>query len=94
MPSGRLPEAGSDRGRRYAIAALRNAVGRVATARQGTRNYTLNTECYGIARFIADGHLTAAEIANSLAVAARQAGLPPHETECTLKSALRAGGRR
>jgi hypothetical protein len=87
-------EAGNELGRRYAMAALRNSIGRVATAQLGARNQTLNRECYGLARFIADGHLTAEEIADSLAIAARQAGLPSREAEDTLRSALRARSGR
>jgi hypothetical protein len=72
-----------DKRRRYAIAGLRHAVERVATAPDGTRNDTLNRETFGLARFLSDG---------SLAIAARHAGLGPAETAATLASALRAGG--
>lgn len=64
---------------------------RVATAPQGMRNSTLNTECFALARFIPD-LLSSGEVAHALANAALAAGLTATETEKTLISALRAGG--
>lgn len=88
------PEPGSDGARRYAIAALRNGVERVAVAPQGQRNETLNREAFGLARFIIEGSLAAAEVAEALAHAARVAGLDLREIEATLASALRARAAR
>ena len=82
--------AGGDRVRRYAIGALRRAVQRVASAPEGQRNDALNVETFSLARFIPDV-LTAAEVANALAIGARHAGLTERETAATLVSALRAG---
>lgn len=87
----RLP-AGSDATRRYAAAALRRAVERVAGAGEGTRNDALNAACYSLMRFVREGALDASEVADALAIAARHAGLAPRETAATLASALRAGG--
>jgi hypothetical protein len=81
-----------DLGRRYAVGALRRAAERVTLASEGTRNDTLNRECFALARFVGNGLLTHSEIAESLAVAARHAGLTQTETARTLASALRAGG--
>ena len=86
MPAG----ASGDTARRYGLGALRNAVERVASAGQGTRNATLNAECFSMARFI-PAVLSAAEVADALATAARHCGLPVREIATTLASALRAG---
>lgn len=94
MPERPSLEPGSERERRYAVAALRDAVRRVATAREGTRNAALNAETFSVARFIRTGALAASEIAHSLAHAALAAGLPRAEIESTLKSGLAAEVRR
>jgi hypothetical protein len=85
------PPAGSDAVGRYATAALRRAVQRVASAPEGVRNNILNAECYCLTRFVREGTLDASEIADALAIAAVHAGLTPRETAATLASALRAG---
>ncbi len=77
----------------YAVAALRNAVARVAAAAEGARNDALNAEMFALMRFVPVA-LTASEIADALAIAARHAGLTTRETAATLASALRAGGAR
>ena len=89
----RPPDAPGGR-RRYALAALRHASDRAASAPQGRRNDTLNAETFSLTRFMADGALAAEEIASAMAYAARQAGLLPHEVKGTLTSALAAGMRR
>jgi len=89
----RLQDGGSTP-RRYAVAALRRAVERVATARQGTRNDALNQQAFAMARFIRDNALDPSEVALALTCAAREAGLHPPEIEQTLASALRAGRGR
>ncbi len=86
---GRLQDGG-EKPRRYAVAALRHAVERVALAQQGTRNDTLNREAYAMTRFVSDGALAPSEIATALAYAGRQAGLEPAQIKGTLASALRA----
>jgi hypothetical protein len=80
----------TERVRRYALAALRNAVARVAAAPEGTRNSTLNAEAFGLSRLMANGSLAAAEISFAMARAAEQAGLGRAEIRSTLASALRA----
>jgi hypothetical protein len=87
-----IPCNDSDSARRYAVGALRRGAERVAVASEGTRNDTLNRECFALARFVGNGLLTPSEVALALAVAARYAGLTQTETERTLASALRAGG--
>ena len=87
-----VPPPGSNAARRYGLAALRRAVERVATAGEGTRNSRLNAETFALSRLVCEGALSAAELADSLAIAARYAGLSPRETVATIASALRAGG--
>jgi hypothetical protein len=74
----------------YARAALRNACERVAAAAPGERNDALNREAFGIARFVAQGFISASVAVTQLADAARAAGLDPPEVARTLVSALRA----
>ena len=79
--------------RRYALAALANAIDNVKTAPEGTRNVILNTEAFSLARFVAAGALSRAEIEEGLADAATEAGLRAHEVRSTLKSGIDAGIR-
>jgi len=90
--SSEITHAGPARRRHYAEAALRNAIGRVASAREGQRNDILNRELYGLLRLARAGDLSSREVAECLAVAARHAGLSAPEVQATLRSALRAGG--
>jgi hypothetical protein len=85
------PARDDSAGRRYAEAALRRAVERVATAAEGSRNIQLNAETFSLSRFVVEGLLDRAAIANSMAIAARHAGLPAAEAERTIRSAL--GGK-
>jgi hypothetical protein len=87
-----IATATPERRRHYAEAALRNAIGRVASAHDGQRNDTLNREMFGLLRLARTGDLSMREVADCMAVAARHAGLPAPETQATLRSALRAGG--
>jgi hypothetical protein len=75
----------------YAVAALRRAVERIATAREGIRNETLNAECWAMARFIPD-QLSLGAVIDALSIAASHAGLPVNEAQRTIGSALRARG--
>ncbi len=96
LPLPRQPEAGprpawrsgvgEARGERYAAAALRSAVERVAGALPGERNNTLFREAASLARLAG---LDPSEIAAALTEAALSAGLPQSEVEATIRSALR-----
>ncbi len=77
---------------RYAMAALRHAADRVATAPAGSRNNTLNAEVFALCRFIGERSLDAQSIADTLAVAALAAGLDQREIIGTISSGLRAAG--
>jgi len=87
-------ERGGEQSRRYAYAALQKAMGRVASARPGSRNHTLNAEVFAMARFIRANALAAAEVSDALAYAAQAAALDRSEITATLRSALNAGARR
>ena len=86
-----LPRAG-ERAERYAQAALLSARNRVATAGNGGRNHCLNKETYAVARFIGEGLLTTARVADYMAAAGAMAGLGEREIQATIASALRAAG--
>jgi hypothetical protein len=92
-PKSDLPQRlqeGQERHRRYALAALRNAVERVGSAPVGARNSTLNSETFALRRLSGDGPLTVHEIACAMTVAALRVGLDRSEIRNTLTSALRA----
>lgn len=76
---------------RYTHAALQRAIAAVSTAREGTRNATLNRETFALARLIGPA-LTAGDVAAVMLAAAAVAGLPPREAQLTVTSALRARG--
>lgn len=91
-PADDIANADPGRRSRYAEAALRNAIGRVAAAPQGSRNDILNRELFGLMRFTGHGDLSIRQVADAMAVAAHHAGLSAPEVHATLRSALRAGG--
>ncbi len=94
VPARPSPRPLVERGRPYAVAALRRAVEQVAAAPAGTRNSTLNTAAWSVSRFISSGQLQPSEIAEALAHAGRVAGLDRMEVQRTLASALASGARR
>ncbi len=77
---------------RYAEAALRSGRERVGRAGEGARNHTLNSEAHGLGRLVAAGLIEGQRVADALAAAALEAGLPPPEIAATLRSAFRARG--
>jgi hypothetical protein len=79
-----------DKRRNYAVAALHNATRRVAVAQNGQRNDTLNTSCWSVARFMADGSLTEGEVRDCMIAAARAANIPIREACLTIDSAIRS----
>jgi hypothetical protein len=76
---------------RYAEAALRNAIARVARAPQGQRNDMLNRETFALIRLARAGDLSVLEIAECMAVAGSHAGLTAPEVKATLQSVVRSG---
>jgi hypothetical protein len=81
-----------EHGTRYAAAALRNAVERVARAPSGSRNTMLNAEAFGLGRLVARGLLDGQAVAEALAAAAVAVGLSPREILATIRSAFAACG--
>ncbi|PBC77108.1 bifunctional DNA primase/polymerase-like protein [Streptomyces sp. TLI_235] len=72
----------------YAAAALRNEAANVATAPEGTRNWALTRAARALGRFIANGQLSRGEVEDALKAAGEAAGLPPRDTDATIRSAL------
>ena len=64
---------------------------RIADAREGTRNATLNRAAYLCGRDVAAGRMAEHEVIDRLSRAAHAAGLSKRETERTIASGLRSG---
>jgi hypothetical protein len=80
-----------DRSRRYALSALQKEHDAVASAANGSRNYTLNRAAFSLGQLIGAGLLERDEVEEALRAAAETCGLGHQETEATLKSGLEAG---
>lgn len=76
----------------YVQAAVRNGCARILRTPQGSRNSTLNSEAFALARFLAAGAIDERELVAALADAATATGLSAREIATTLASAL--GARR
>lgn len=76
---------------RYADVALQRAHADVLNAVNGTRNATLSSAAFGLARLAAADRLDWQHAARELEQAALHVGLKPAEIRDTLKSARRAG---
>jgi hypothetical protein len=85
------PLPGGAPGHAYALAALREEARRVAAARPGTRNDTLNRAAFCLGQLAAAGLLPPLPVMTSLAGAAAHAGLPPDEARRTIRSGMAAG---
>jgi len=94
VPAPRLPVSDTAQGRAYAMAALRAELDRVASARPGTRNDTLNRAAFSLGQLVAAGLIPPIPVITSLIGAARHAGLPEEEAVRTVRSGLAAGGRK
>ena len=93
-PAARLPVDDRGQGRAYAMAALRAETERVAAARPGTRNDTLNRAAFSLGQLVAAGLLPPIPVITSLIDAARYAGLPQDEAVRTVRSGMAAGARK
>ena len=82
------------RARRYFAAALVGELERVAAAREGTRNDTLNCAAFRLGQLAGAGLGTVDELSGPLLDAALQAGLPRREAVATIRSGLQAGSRQ
>src|SRR5215472_4160033 len=81
-------------GRAYALAALREETGRVAAARPGTRNDTLNRAAFCLGQLVAARLLPPLPVMTALADAAACAGLPDDEAWRTIRSGIAAGAKK
>jgi hypothetical protein len=89
-----LPIADGNLGRAYALAALREETRRVAAARPGTRNDTLNRAAFCLGQLIAARLLPPLPVMTALADAAAAAGLPEEEARRTIRSGIAAGTKK
>jgi hypothetical protein len=94
VPAPRLPVTDRAQGRAYAMAALRAETERVAAARPGTRNVTLNRAAFSLGQLVAAGLIPPIPVITSLIDAARYAGLPEDEAVRTVRSGMEAGARK
>src|SRR5919199_111763 len=77
--------------RGYAAAALASEEQQLLATPEGQRNQRLNLAAFRLARFVASGTLTQADVEDVLFDAARRLGLPDREARGTIASGLRAG---
>ena len=89
-----LPALDRAQGRAYALAAFREETRRVAEARVGTRNHTLNRAAFSLGQLVAAGLIPPLPVMTGLAGAAARAGLPPDEARRTIRSGMAAGARK
>ena len=89
-----LPVLDRAQGRAYALAAFREETRRVAQARVGTRNDTLNRAAFSLGQLVAAGLIPPLPVMTGLAEAAARAGLPDDEARRTIRSGLAAGARK
>jgi len=89
-----LPALDRVQGRAYALAAFREETRRVAEARVGTRNDTLNRAAFSLGQLVAAGLIPPLPVMTGLADAAARAGLPADEARRTIRSGLAAGARK
>ena len=81
-------------GRSYAMAALRAETERVAVARPGTRNDTLNRAAFSLGQLVVAGLLPPIPVITGLISAATHAGLSEDEASRTVRSGLAGGARK
>jgi hypothetical protein len=89
-----LPVLDRAQGRAYALTAFREETRRVAEARVGTRNDTLNRAAFSLGQLVAAGLIPPLPVMTGLADAAARAGLPEDEARRTIRSGMAAGARK
>lgn len=88
LPTIDRPKTAQETRRKYALTALGRAAGELAAMSENSgRNIKLNEVAYVAFRRVAGGHLTEAEVIESLTTAASSAGLSRTEVATTLQSA-------
>lgn len=76
---------------RYTESAIRGELSRIADARVGTRNTTLNSAAFALGRLVGAGLLSEDVARNALRGAGLAVGLGASETKSTVRSGLEAG---
>jgi hypothetical protein len=89
-----FPAVDQAQGRAYAMAALRAETERVAAARPGTRNDTLNRAAFSLGQLVAARLLPPLPVVTGLLSAALAAGLPEDEAVRTIRSGMAGGARK
>ena len=87
-----LPDGAASRA--YALAAFREETRRVAAARPGTRNDTLNRAAFSLGQLVAARLLPPLPVMTALADAAAYAGLPADEARRTIRNGMAAGAKK
>lgn len=82
-----MPHGASNYGRE----ALRREAAKVATAREGARNDTLNRAAFNLGTLIGGGEVDRADAESQLLAAARACGLPDAEALRTIESGIESG---
>lgn len=89
MPRPALPSGG--RAERYAAAAMRDELARLAAAAEGSRNASLNRASFSLGQLVAAGLLDHDHVASELERVATGIGLGEREIQRTVASGLGAG---
>lgn len=82
-----------EEGTPYGQRALESEVGRVALAKEGSRNDTLNRAAYALGQLAAGGEVSESLARERLMEVALKIGLEPDETKATIDSGMKAGGK-
>jgi hypothetical protein len=95
VPAPRLPAPPSKVGgyHPYVAGALYGELDKLAGARQGVRNNTLNEVAFSLGQFVQAGLLQRSEVEALLSSAALSIGLGELETRRTIRSGIEAGIR-
>jgi hypothetical protein len=88
-----LAAPGTRQATAYALAALRQETARVAAARPGSRNDTLNRAAFSLGQLVAGNLLPPVTVTTALADAATRCGLPGNEAALTIRSGMMSGAR-
>ena len=85
------PEVPAERATSWAESALHREARAVATAREGTRNDTLNRSAFALGQIVGGGYLPAERVESALVDAALHAGLTLGEARDTASRGIAAG---
>lgn len=78
----------------YGARALESEIGRLALAREGTRNHALNGAAFNLGQLVAGGQLDAHDVASQLLTVAGRIGLTEAEAVATIRSGMASGMTR